>query len=50
MLIAMVTHIDEILEHPEKLEGISGLSQNREAFEPTLRSNYGTEMVFIKTS
>ena len=41
--------IDEILEHPEKLEGISGLSaKNREAFVSTLRLNYGTEMVLAK--
>ena len=41
--------IDEILQHPEKLEGISGLSaKNREAFVSTLRLNYGTEMVLAK--
>ena len=41
--------IDEILEHPEKLETISGLSsKSREAFVSTLRLNYGTEMVLAK--
>ena len=41
--------IDEILQHPEKLEGIAGLSaKNREAFVSTLRLNYGTEMVLAK--
>ena len=41
--------IDEILEHPEKLQTISGLSsKNREAFVSTLRLNYGTEMVLAK--
>lgn len=41
--------IDEILEHPEKLESIAGLStKNREAFVSTLRLNYGTEMVLAK--
>ena len=41
--------IDKILQHPEKLEGISGLSaKNREAFVSTLRLNYGTEMVLAK--
>ena len=41
--------IDEILEHPEKLETISGLSsKSREIFVSTLRLNYGTEMVLAK--
>lgn len=41
--------IDEILEHPEKLETISGLSsKSREAFVSTLRLNYGTEMILAK--
>ena len=41
--------IDEILEHPEKLETISGLSsKSRETFVSTLRLNYGTEMVLAK--
>lgn len=41
--------IDKILEHPEKLQSISGLSaKNREAFISTLRLNYGTEMVLAK--
>ena len=41
--------INEILQHPEKLEGIAGLSaKNREAFVSTLRLNYGTEMVLAK--
>ena len=41
--------IDEILEYPEKLETISGLSsKSREAFVSTLRLNYGTEMVLAK--
>ena len=41
--------IDEILEHPEKLETISGLSsKSREAFVFALRLNYGTEMVLAK--
>lgn len=41
--------IDEILEHPEKLETITGLSsKSREAFVSTLRLNYGTEMVLAK--
>lgn len=41
--------IDEILQHPEKLEGIAGLSaKNREAFVSTLRLNYGTEMILAK--
>ena len=41
--------IDEILEHPEKLETISGLSsKSREAFVSSLRLNYGTEMVLAK--
>ena len=41
--------IDKILQHPEKLEGIAGLSaKNREAFVSTLRLNYGTEMVLAK--
>ena len=41
--------IDEILEHPEKLQTISGLSsKSREAFVSTLRLNYGTEMVLAK--
>lgn len=41
--------IDEILEHPEKLKTISGLSsKSREAFVSTLRLNYGTEMVLAK--
>lgn len=41
--------IDEILDHPEKLETISGLSsKSREAFVSTLRLNYGTEMVLAK--
>ena len=41
--------IDEILQHPEKLEDITGLSaKNREAFLSTLRLNYGTEMVLAK--
>ena len=43
--------IDKILEHPEKLQSISGLSaKNREAFISTLRLNYGTEMVLAKLS
>ena len=41
--------IDKILEHPEKLQSISGLSaKSREAFISTLRLNYGTEMVLAK--
>ena len=41
--------IDEILEHPEKLETISGLSsKSREAFVSSLRLNYGTEMILAK--
>ena len=41
--------IDQILEHPEKLQSISGLSaKNREAFIATLRLNYGTEMILAK--
>ena len=41
--------IDEILEHPEKLQTISGLSsKSRESFVSTLRLNYGTEMVLAK--
>ncbi|WP_142558125.1 SF1B family DNA helicase RecD2 [Streptococcus mitis] len=41
--------IDEILEHPEKLQSISGLSaKSREAFISTLRLNYGTEMILAK--
>ena len=41
--------LTEILQHPEKLEGIAGLSsKNREAFVSTLRLNYGTEMVLAK--
>lgn len=41
--------IDNILEHPEKLQSISGLSaKSREAFISTLRLNYGTEMILAK--
>ena len=41
--------IDKILEHPEKLQSISGLSaKSREAFISTLRLNYGTEMILAK--
>ena len=41
--------IDKILENPDKLQSISGLStKNREAFVSTLRLNYGTEMVLAK--
>ena len=41
--------IDKILEHPEKLQSISGLSaKSREAFISTLRHNYGTEMILAK--
>ena len=41
--------IDKILENPDKLQSISGLSaKNREAFISTLRLNYGTEMVLAK--
>ena len=41
--------IDKILEDPDKLQSISGLSaKNREAFVSTLRLNYGTEMVLAK--
>ena len=43
--------IDQILEDPEKLQSISGLSaKNREAFISTLRLNYGTERVLAKLS
>ena len=45
----MKTHIDKILENPDKLQSITGLSaKNREAFVSTLRLNYGTEMVLAK--
>ena len=41
--------IDKILENPDKLQSISGLSaKNREAFISTLSLNYGTEMVLAK--
>ena len=41
--------IDKILEHPEKLQSISGLSaKSRETFISTLRLNYGTEMILAK--
>ena len=41
--------IDKILENPEKLKSISGLSsKSREAFVSALRLNYGTEMVLAK--
>lgn len=41
--------IDKILENPEKLQSISGLSaKSREAFISTLRLNYGTEMILAK--
>ena len=41
--------IDKILEHPEKLQSISGLSaKSREAFISTLRHNYGTEIILAK--
>ena len=41
--------IDKILENPEKLQSISGLSaKSREAFISTLRHNYGTEMILAK--
>lgn len=41
--------IDKILDHPEKLQSISGLSaKSREAFISTLRLNYGTEMILAK--
>ena len=41
--------IDKILEHPEKLQSITGLSaKSREAFISTLRLNYGTEMILAK--
>ena len=41
--------IDKILENPDKLQSISGLSaKNRETFVSTLRLNYGTEMVLAK--
>ena len=39
----------KFMEHPEKLETISGLSsKSREAFISTLRLNYGTEMILAK--
>ena len=41
--------IDKILENPDKLQSIAGLSaKSREAFVSTLRLNYGTEMVLAK--
>ena len=41
--------IDKILENPEKLKSISGLSsKSREAFVSALCLNYGTEMVLAK--
>ncbi|MBG9367529.1 ATP-dependent RecD-like DNA helicase [Streptococcus sp. NLN64] len=41
--------IDEILNHPEKLEGIKGLSKaNRLALVQTLKVNYGLEQALAK--
>ncbi len=41
--------IDEILQHPEKLEGIAGLSaKNRERLSSPLSVSTGTEMVLAK--
>ncbi|EHJ52255.1 ATP-dependent RecD-like DNA helicase [Streptococcus macacae] len=41
--------IDKILENPDKLDTISGLSQNKkEEFVQKLRLNYGTEQILAK--